>query len=74
MTYQQQLSPWVIHQLQPDLTQSVVSRFRRRNEAEAYLKTIQRIRPTLNFAITFETAVSGAVEQGVESLAVNPLV
>jgi hypothetical protein len=58
MTYQQQLSPWVIHQLQPDLSQSIVSRFRRRNEAEAYLKTIQRIRPTLNFVITFETAVA----------------
>jgi len=69
MTYQQQLSPWVIHQLQPDLTQSVVSRFRRRNEAEAYLKTIQRIRPTLNFAITFETTAIAS-----EQTVANPVV
>lgn len=73
MSYQQQLSPWVIHQLQPDLTQSVVSRFRRRNEAEAYLKTIQRIRPTTSFAITFET-VSHAVEGIPDHTAAHPSV
>jgi len=54
MNYQDQLSPWVIHQLLPDLTRATVIRFRRRGEAEAYLKVIQRMRPSAQFAIAFE--------------------
>lgn len=62
MTYQDQLSPWVVHQLLPDLTQSTVSRFRRRNEAEAYLQALRQLRPGGTFAIAFETSAAGATE------------
>lgn len=55
MTYQEQLNPWVIHQLLPNLTSSTVSRFRRRNEAESYLRILQQVRPNVQFTITFET-------------------
>jgi hypothetical protein len=54
MTYQQQLSPWVIHKLLPNLSQTAVSRFRRRNEAEAYLKLLKQHQPQGEFAITFD--------------------
>jgi hypothetical protein len=55
MNYQEQLNPWVIHQLLPDLSQSIVMRFRRRNDAESYLKVIQQMRPKAQFTIAFET-------------------
>jgi hypothetical protein len=55
MNYQDQLNPWVIHQLLPDLSQSILIRFRRRSEAEAYLRVLQQLRPKEKFAIAFET-------------------
>lgn len=55
MTYQQQLSPWVIHKLLPNLTQLTVSRFRRRTEAEAYLKVLKQHQPNGEFAISFDS-------------------
>jgi hypothetical protein len=58
MNYQEQLNPWVIHQLLPDLTQAIVIRFRRRNEAESYLRVMQQMRPKAQFALTFETSLA----------------
>jgi hypothetical protein len=54
MNYQQQLNPWVIHKLLPNLKQLSVSRFRRRNDAEAYLKVLKQDHPQAEFAITFD--------------------
>lgn len=54
MNYQEQLNPWVINQLLPDLTRSLVMRFRRRVDAESYLKVVQQMRPQCEFAIVFE--------------------
>jgi hypothetical protein len=54
MTYQQRLSPWVIHKLLPNLKQLTVNRFRRRNEAEAYMKALKQMYPHIQFALTFE--------------------
>jgi hypothetical protein len=58
MTYQQQLNPWVIHRLLPNLSQFTVTRFRRRNEAEAYLKVLKETQPQSQFAITFDVGTS----------------
>ncbi len=54
MTYQQQLNPWVIHKLLPNLSQLTVTRFRRRNDAEAYLRVLKHTQPHSKFAITFD--------------------
>lgn len=54
MTYQQKLSPWVIHKMLPNLKQLDVIRFRRRNEAEAYLKALKQMQPHANFALAFD--------------------
>jgi len=54
MSYQEQLNPWVVHKLMPDLKQSIVARFRHRNDAEAYLKIVRRMVPQSRFAIAFE--------------------
>jgi hypothetical protein len=61
MSYKEQLNPWVVHQLAPDLTRSPVSRFRRRTEAEAYLKVMKQLRPKTDFSIVFETNNGSAV-------------
>lgn len=54
MSYQQKLNPWVIHKLLPNLSQATVNRFRRRNEAEAYLKVLQQMQPNSKFALAFD--------------------
>ncbi len=54
MTYQQQLKPWVIHKLLPNLKQLTVSRFRRRNDAEAYVRMLKQDHPHAQFAIAFD--------------------
>ena len=58
MSYQQQLSPWVIHKLLPNLKQLTVTRFRRRNDAEAYLKVLRQSQPNSQFAIIFDSGKS----------------
>ncbi|NJN86698.1 MAG: hypothetical protein HC881_10770 [Leptolyngbyaceae cyanobacterium SL_7_1] len=58
MSYQDQLNPWVIYQLLPDLNRAAVSRFRRRNEAEAYLRVISQLRPKAQFTLSFETMLN----------------
>ena len=58
MSYQQQLSPWVIHRLLPDLKHLTITRFRRRPDAEAYLKVLKQAQPHSDFAITFDAGSS----------------
>lgn len=70
MNYQEQLNPWVIHQLKSDLTRSVVIRFRRRNEAEAYLKVLSQLRPRSKFAVAFEAQAAGGVLSGQDPIAI----
>ncbi len=55
MSYKDQLNPWVIHKLLPDLQRSTIQRFRRRNEAEAYLKLLRQTQPKNEYAIAFES-------------------
>ncbi|NJK53578.1 MAG: hypothetical protein HC936_13605 [Leptolyngbyaceae cyanobacterium SU_3_3] len=55
MNYQEQLTPWVVYQLLPDLQRQVVIRFRRRNDADSYLKVLKQTRPKGEFMIAFET-------------------
>lgn len=62
MNYQDQLNPWVINHVSPDLNRSVVCRFRRRAEAEAYVKVIQQMRPKATFVITFESASGETID------------
>jgi hypothetical protein len=54
MSYQQRLNPWVVNKLLPNLKQLTVSRFRRRNEAESYLKTLKQMQPQSQFELLFD--------------------
>lgn len=54
MSYKDQLSPWCIIRLLPDLQRITVARFRRRSQAEECLKTLQRMNPTCHYQIIFD--------------------
>ncbi|MGG6298296.1 hypothetical protein ACQ4M4_28355 [Leptolyngbya sp. AN02str] len=60
MSYQHQLSPWVIHQLLPNLTRITIARFRNRAEAEGYMRVMGQLKPLARFAIAFDTPVSAS--------------
>jgi hypothetical protein len=64
MSYQQQLSPWVINKLLPNLTQQTVTRFRRRNDADAYLKVLKQSQPHGKFEIFFDRGNGNYASQG----------
>lgn len=66
MSYQQKLNPWVVHKLLPNLSQTTVSRFRRRNDAEAYLKVLRQMHPTATFEIAFEAPQANLVTSQAE--------
>ncbi|PSB24549.1 hypothetical protein [Stenomitos frigidus] len=63
MSYQHQLSPWVVHKLLPNLKHLTITRFRRRPDAEAYLKVLKQSQPHSDFAITFDAGVNELVAQ-----------
>ncbi|MBD1825001.1 hypothetical protein H6F51_21260 [Cyanobacteria bacterium FACHB-DQ100] len=58
MKYQEQLTPWVVYQITPDLQRQVVIRFRRRNDADSYLKVLTQTRPTAQFIVAFDAPPS----------------
>jgi hypothetical protein len=54
MSYRDRLSPWCIIQRLPKMQRSVVARFRKRNDAEAHLRALQRLNPALHYEIVFD--------------------
>jgi endonuclease V-like protein UPF0215 family len=54
MSYQDQLSPWVVYRQLPNLQRLEVARFRRRNDAEEYLKIVRRMLPQAQFEIVYD--------------------
>jgi hypothetical protein len=54
MSYQDQLSPWMVYRQLPNLQRLEVARFRRRNDAEEYLKIVQRMAPFAQFEIVYD--------------------
>lgn len=54
MSYSDQLHPWVIYRRLPNLQRQAIERFRRRNDAEHYLKAMQRLSPAAEFELVYE--------------------
>ena len=54
MNYHERLSPWTIIRLQPNLRHITIARFRRRGDAEGYLRVLQRMMPQMKFVIVFD--------------------
>lgn len=54
MNHADQLHPWCIICLQPNLQHLVLNRFQRRHAAEAHLKVLQQMMPTASYMIMFD--------------------
>ncbi|HTL90410.1 MAG TPA: hypothetical protein VL134_13500 [Leptolyngbya sp.] len=57
LTYRTQLYPWCVIRFLPNLQRSVIQRFRKRTEAEAYLKVLKRLLPETNHQIVFDPTI-----------------
>ncbi|MEB3293662.1 MAG: hypothetical protein VKJ24_10915 [Synechococcales bacterium] len=54
MKYQAQLTPWVIYQVSENEERIPLTRFRRRNDADAYLKHLSATRPNVELLVAFD--------------------
>ncbi|MGB3614722.1 MAG: hypothetical protein WBA10_13090 [Elainellaceae cyanobacterium] len=53
-TYRDQLHPWCIVRLLPKAQRITVARFRKRNDADAHMRTLRRLIPDATFIIIFD--------------------
>ncbi len=54
--YRTQLHPWCIIRLLPKAQRITVARLRKRNDAEAHMRTLKRLIPQAHFIILFDPA------------------
>jgi hypothetical protein len=54
MEYHAQLSPWIVYQVSEEV-RVVVTRYRRRNDADAYAKRLVMSKPGCEFVVAFDT-------------------
>jgi hypothetical protein len=54
MNYFDQLHPWCLMRLLPNLQNRVIARFRRRNDAEAHMRVLRQQVPTSRYEIVFD--------------------
>ncbi len=54
MAYRDRLHPWCIIRLLPNARTIIIQRFRRRNDAEAHMKVLRRIKPDARYQIMFD--------------------
>ena len=52
--YRNRLHPWCVIRLQPQMQRTVIGRFRKRSQAEEYLKIVRRLMPTATHEIVFD--------------------
>jgi hypothetical protein len=57
MTYLEKLNPWCIVKLLPNMQHQIVTRFRRRSDAEAHIQVLRRLIPSVTFTIIFNPAL-----------------
>jgi len=58
VNYQQQLHPWCIVRLLPNMQRLIVARCRRRSDAEAHLRLLRQQIAIADFTIIFDPAPS----------------
>jgi hypothetical protein len=55
MKYQAQLTPWVVYQVSENDERVAVTRYRRRNDADAYANRLSITKPGCEFLVAFDT-------------------
>jgi hypothetical protein len=53
MKYQAQLTPWIVYQVSEE-ARIAVTRYRRRNDADAYAKRLRLTKPGFEFIVEFD--------------------
>ncbi|PSB35779.1 hypothetical protein [Stenomitos frigidus] len=71
MVYLERLQPWCIIRLLPNMQHLVVVRLRRRHEAEAYLKSLRWLNPTIGYEIVFDLPGSPQTDLQRQSQAIS---
>lgn len=54
MNYFDQLHPWCLMRLVPNLQNQLIARFRKRNDAEAHMRVLRQHAPTARYEIVFD--------------------
>jgi hypothetical protein len=52
--------PWCVVRLLPNLQRQMVAQFHRRDDADGYLRTMQRLLPAVKHAIVYQAVAEGA--------------
>jgi hypothetical protein len=60
VNYFDQLHPWCLMRLLPNLQNQLIARFRRRNDAEAHMRVLRQLAPAVRYEIVFD--VGGQAE------------
>ncbi|MFN6566865.1 hypothetical protein A6770_08725 [Nostoc minutum NIES-26] len=60
--------PWCIIRQLPNMQRQVVARFHRRHDADAYFQILQRLLPSANHVIVFDSTVTEIPEEAEKSL------
>lgn len=55
-TYRDRLQPWCVIRYLPKMQRLTVARFSRRTDADAYQQVLQRLMPTIEHIVIFDTA------------------
>jgi len=58
MSYYERLHPWCILRFLPNMKWLVLARFRRRNDAEAHLRTLCYLDATIEYEIAFDPGLA----------------
>lgn len=66
MTYRDSLHPWCIIRHLPNAQTIIVARFRKRNDAESYLKTLKQMTPEAIYSLIFEPPLKDEWEAAIE--------
>ena len=66
MTYRASLHPWCIICHLPNAQTIIVARFRKRNDAESYLKTFKQVTPEAIYSLIFEPPLKDKWEAAIE--------
>ncbi|NJR66703.1 MAG: hypothetical protein HC772_17540 [Leptolyngbyaceae cyanobacterium CRU_2_3] len=60
MIYRDSLSPWCVIQHLPQFQHAIIARFRKRNDAEEYIKVMRRMNPAMTYEIVFDPPIAPA--------------
>jgi hypothetical protein len=71
MTYFDQLHPWCLMRLLPNLQRQVIARFRRRNDADAHMRVLRQLAPTVRYEIVFAVGGDCSDESAITMLRIG---